>query len=62
MKNYEILYYIGALSPIQSQGICGSCWTFSTTAAVESAHFIKVSDNFCHMYIKNLYYNPKERG
>jgi len=31
----------GALSPIQSQGICGSCWTFSTTAAVESAHFIK---------------------
>eukprot|EP00794_Sanderia_malayensis_P004559 gene4559-5156_t len=31
----------GAVGPVQSQGICGSCWSFSTTAAVESAHFLK---------------------
>uniref|UniRef100_A0A7S3IN75 Uncharacterized protein n=1 Tax=Strombidium inclinatum TaxID=197538 RepID=A0A7S3IN75_9SPIT len=29
------------VSPIQDQGQCGSCWAFSTTAAVESAHALK---------------------
>jgi C1A family cysteine protease len=27
-------------TPIQSQGNCGSCWTFSTIAAIESKYAI----------------------
>ncbi len=36
-------YSTGWLSPTKSQGTCGSCWAFSTTAAVEA--------------VSNLYYN-----
>ena len=34
----------GALQPVQDQGFCGSCWSFSSVAAMEAAHFIKTGE------------------
>eukprot|EP00112_Aurelia_sp_Birch-Aquarium-sp1_P017337 Seg4002.5 transcript_id=Seg4002.5/GoldUCD/mRNA.D3Y31 product="Counting factor associated protein D" protein_id=Seg4002.5/GoldUCD/D3Y31 len=34
----------GAVSKIRSQGICGSCYAYAVTSAIESAYYLKTGD------------------
>uniref|UniRef100_A0A146M0W9 Counting factor associated protein D n=1 Tax=Lygus hesperus TaxID=30085 RepID=A0A146M0W9_LYGHE len=38
--NFDWRLY-GAVNPIKDQSICGSCWSFGSTGAVEGAYFVK---------------------
>ena len=44
ITNYVNWITQGAVGPVKDQGICGSCYTFATTALLETGHYFQTGE------------------